>query len=534
MPPDPHRPSRLYPALLLLVPLLAGLAWYCPPGQNIGDVCDLRFNLFIIEHGYQWLTGGVADFWDAGIFYPATHNTVAFSDHHIGNLPLYALLRACGLARENALTVWLQLVCGLNFAAAAWVLKRLSGSTLGAAMGAYLFTFGMPMISQVLHIQLWPRYFVPVAVYFWLAALRTGAHRPLALALAAVVGQLYSSMYTGIFLVELLGCFALAHLILPATRPTLRAWLRPAQAARAWIVRLGLVVLALVALLPAALPYLHAFRDLGGRSWPVVASLLPTPLTYLSPPDHTLVWRALTGLGRWQNTNGEYRMFVGGTLFLLAALYWRARRLGRGLADETLLWTTLLTVLVAGLLTARLSKSLSLYYLLYLLPGVGSLRAITRIMLVLLLPLALLMALAVRALEAQIATWQRPWLRRLAEPGLLVVLLIDQAVLAYPHHVTGVDAPRLASYAAALRTRPQGFKAFAIVGPSTIVNATDSLWVAQETGFPTTSGYSGNFPKDWQFPATRAEVSAWLDACNRSGKYGAPLRLDDIAILEER
>lgn len=524
--------GRLSSVLLWLAPLSLGLIWYCHPGQNIGDACDNRFNMFILEHGYQWLTGRVPHFWDAAMFYPATENTVAMSVNHLGSLPIFALIRSVGLAREHAMTVWLAIVFALNYTSAAWVLKRLTGSQLGAAMGAWFFTFGMPVIGQAIHVQLFPRYFVPLALYFLIHAIRTHAWRPVILLVVAVVGQLYTDMYIGIFLLELLGFFCIANLLLPATRGNFLAWLLPRRPGP-WLVRLALAIGAILVLLPMLLPYLHAFRAVGARTWPVVVSLLFTPVSLMLPPDHALAWQWLDGLGRFQHSNGEHRMFIGGTLFLLAAIYWRLRRQGRGLADETLLWTTLLAVLVAGILTARLSKSMSLYYLLYLLPGISSLRAITRIMLVLLLPLSLLLALFVQALEAHVATLPHRKLHALAGPALLLLLICDQAVTAFPHHTIGTDVDRVGAYTTAIQRHPSGFKAFALLGPNVVVNAVDALLVAQDTGVPTVNGYSGSFPSGWTFPERPEQIRAWLDACNRSGRFQT-LTMNDIAILRER
>src|SRR6266498_5038863 len=64
-----------------------------------GDPADNRLNNYILEHGYRCLTGQNGSFWDAPIFYPMRRSTVT-SDAHLGMLPAYAGLRACGLSPE--------------------------------------------------------------------------------------------------------------------------------------------------------------------------------------------------------------------------------------------------------------------------------------------------------------------------------------------------------------------------------------------------------------------------------------------------
>ena len=57
-----------------------------------GDLGDARFNNYVLEHFYQWISGTVQGYWNAAFFYPYS-GTMAFSDTLLGSAPLYALFR---------------------------------------------------------------------------------------------------------------------------------------------------------------------------------------------------------------------------------------------------------------------------------------------------------------------------------------------------------------------------------------------------------------------------------------------------------
>lgn len=71
------------------------LAPYLFTPYLIGDCGDARFNMFIMEHIYQFILGNHT-FTDVGIFYPTT-NTISYSDMNLVSGLLHSVLRAFGL-----------------------------------------------------------------------------------------------------------------------------------------------------------------------------------------------------------------------------------------------------------------------------------------------------------------------------------------------------------------------------------------------------------------------------------------------------
>src|SRR5262245_50888143 len=122
-----------------------------------GETIDSRLNCAVLDHGYRYLTGKVDHFWDIGSFYPV-RGVTAWSDAHIGMVPFYSALRACGLSQERSFQVLFLILFVLNFSAAAWAGWRLGLGPVGSAITGYVFAFGLPVVAQSGHEQLLPRF----------------------------------------------------------------------------------------------------------------------------------------------------------------------------------------------------------------------------------------------------------------------------------------------------------------------------------------------------------------------------------------
>jgi hypothetical protein len=66
----------LHETILGVVLFLVGMALFFKANQIPGDLGDSRFNMYVLEHGYRWLTGLDASFWSAPFFYPFTNDSL--------------------------------------------------------------------------------------------------------------------------------------------------------------------------------------------------------------------------------------------------------------------------------------------------------------------------------------------------------------------------------------------------------------------------------------------------------------------------
>src|ERR1700733_13448115 len=186
--------------ILATIVFLVGLLIFFPVGNIPGGLSDSRFNMYVLEHGYRWLTRLDKSFWTAPFFYPAP-NTIAYSDNHLGSFLFYSGFRILGSSRETAVAFWASTIFALNYFVTLAVLWNQRFHPLAAICGAYLFTFTLLMAAQMDHVQLAARFMVPVA--FWMVDLfiETGKSKFLGLLLLAWAHQIYLGIYIGFFLI---------------------------------------------------------------------------------------------------------------------------------------------------------------------------------------------------------------------------------------------------------------------------------------------------------------------------------------------
>ncbi|MFP5239238.1 MAG: DUF7024 domain-containing protein, partial [Acidobacteriota bacterium] len=491
-------------AFLLLAALAAGLYSLFTPGRIPGDLGDSRFNMYILEHGWRWLTGLDHSFWSAPFYYPAPDVT-AYSDSHLGTLPLYAALRWAGIGREAAFTAWMALCSALSFFACYAALRRLGAGLAGAVAGAWLFAFGLPVAGQLNHAQLLPRFCVPVAFAAWAAFLRGGAIGPLALSLAALVWQTYCGIYLGYFLALCLALMTAAHLLAGGGEPasTWRAgfasrWATLTGGWRGLPARLALLLAAGAALVPLFAPYVRASRALGMRQASEIEAMLPRLLSWFNAPQ-SFWWSWWADVSSRLPLAHEHPLFPGlAPLLALAALPLLAFVGRDSLARRAMpFWWCFA---LAAILTLHAGGH-SLYLLLAAAaPGVGAIRSVTRIALVLLFPLSVALSVAFTALERRLR--QRCGAGSRFAPAVLVALtglvLLEQAHLplasysmveararlAAVENAVGPAAPESVLFLDGARMPGEPFYAVQL----------DAMLASQDMNVPTVNGYSGHFP----------------------------------------
>ncbi len=473
-----------------------GPDWSLLPGGRV----DSGLNLYLLEHFYRWISGTDPRFWTADFYYPYP-DTIAFGDNFLGSGPVYAALRSVGLDRASAFQGWYMVGYGLNFLAAAYVLSRMHCAPLGIGLGAFFFAFGLPVLAQENHVQLLYRFGVPLACY----SLWESVERPRLPAFGAVVfwlvWQFYLSIYMGVFLALLLG---MLFLFAPlgagqvsasqfgrfwADRARL-AWGRARTGARSLAVS---AVIFLVAMLVVLLkPYWDVSRLYHfGWAWNYVVSMLPTWSSYLLA-DRSQLWMPVSALIHDVPNRVEQQLFPGLAAVVLECVgvlgLLRQRVSERGAAVRVHLLAGLslvaLTLLIGGF---------SLWRILWLLPGIDSLRAVARIILIAIWPAVLLIGYAVD----QIAEWQTRFAPlRIGLLATLSALLVLESVLFDHYAYNRVDV------GARLRSLRAQLPAVVPAQPILVVHTpagggyseVDAMLLGQDLGWPVMNGYDANFP----------------------------------------
>ena len=500
------RITYFLPVWILLI-LGMGLVVLKPLGLHLtnlpGDLGDTRFNIYILEHFYHWVTGQLNDYWNAPFFYPF-QQTIAFSDNLLGSAPVYALFRLLGLDRETSFQFWYILGYILNFTAACYALKRINLKPLAIGAGAYFFTFGLPVLAQENHVQLLYRFCIPMACLMLWQFYQTPRLRNLVYLCFWIVWQFYLTIYIGFFLVILMGLlFLLSPFFIP--EPTLiqkiSAW--PHRLKEAWAQTQPLyrfftmvsIIGILLCFFALIFPYYRVHRAYGFyRSWAEVSEMLPRWQSYLLS-DNSNFWGSQSTIFSDPPLRHEHQLFPGAAVLIIIVI----GVLGRFKTENRrLAWLNLCAAVIFFFITLDLN-GFSLYKFIWHIPGMNSVRAVTRSMLVVIWPLALFASWSVDGMLLWSKQHSRLW-----QPAvyLLVIFLVLEPI--FFSHTTFTKAEAVARLEKLHQLIPTQIFSnpilFVAANPQEPFWAEeiDAMLLAQELGWPTLNGYSGNNPPGYK------------------------------------
>jgi hypothetical protein len=467
-------------------------------GQIPGNLGDSRFNNYILEHNYRWVTGKEPSLLTAPFSFP--HNlTLTFSDNHFGSMPIYSALRFLGLDRETAFQGWYLFSYLLNFGAAAYVLNKLNLNPIATGFGAFLFSFGLPVLARAGHAQSAYRFCVPLTCY----ALWRLSNKPklkiIIMILFLIVWQFYIWIYMGYFL----SLLVLSLLIVIAASENtafsekIKFW--PNILRKSWlscqkkyrIISLSMVLFLLIGLIALFLPYVIASNSYGfSRTWEEVSKMLPRVQSYFLA-DQSQIWASFSSLF----TNiGEYRwehqLFIGlpAILLIITGLVWRFVSPHRKMAFSFISSAGILILLTLYI------NGFSLYRILFILPGVHSIRAVTRIILALLWPFALFISIVI---DAFIRYQKNKYIKILIITILFAFLFSESIFFNHLTYEKESAQLRISSLQQQIPTDLPENPILFVWDPDNVfwgLAELDAMFLAQDLGWPVLNGYSGNLP----------------------------------------
>ena len=468
-----------------------------------GTTIDARFNQVVLEHLWLWVSGQADSLADPAFFYPY-RGVLYLSDTHFGSGWLYTIFRALGAPREIAFDLWFVAGMASTFAAAAYAFRRFGLPAAGAAVGALVFAFSLPMLAQDTHAQLVYRFAVPLATlacveFVRALALRSGA------ALALWVGwQFLCSVYVGVFLCEWLVFVAVFAWLAPPPQPS---------SARGDGVPVALGIAAALALgLAGYMLWRHAeiarayaiHRDVAeigemAPRWTSLLSMAGAPsVGWLSAwlPHHTSMW------------DWEHQLFPGLGVLLLA---------GAGAARGRGPVVALCLAASVGLLAFNLDvNGAGLWRYTSQLPGLNAIRSPGRVAIVVAFPLAWLVGLGAAAL------------RRSGSQAAFAVLAVGLGLALIDIAGFRSASVPIASARARVAAMEKGLDGEALTARRAVLlrfggdsneqetmRDLDLMIAAQDLRVRAINGYSGSVPPLYQRPRDCAEAKAWaakLDA----------------------
>jgi hypothetical protein len=463
------------------------------------DLGDTLLNHYVLEHEWQCLTRAdyVGTWWSPPCFFPQPL-TLAYSENLFGTAPLYWVLRTV-CSDTLAFQLWMMLIAAATYVAMVWTLHRFDVGVILAALGAYLFAFGLPRLTQIGHQQLLPQMFGPPAIWFTWRFLRTPAIGSLAGALVTSYLQILSSIYLGWFLMLGLAIFGAVQIVIDrGMAKQVWAFLR-----QRWPLTIGLIGVWSALLVAQFAVYAEANRGFH-RPYSEVLDLIPRPTTWLATAPHGMWFTVLPET--WRETNSELWLFPGvipiGLFGVgLAVAFGRARTVG------SMPIACLMTSGLLALLALRMGD-LSLWHAIWkLAPGGQAIRAVGRIWTVVVL-FALCGSLA--AIAHSMDRWPISWLA----PVLLVFGMIEQMPLQAELPIFDVAQWNTVVTSIASRMQQgQSYLVRPVPGLAPYQGQLAAMWAGLKANARVVNGYSGRYPlhyPDWNQPMTDAELQQWL------------------------
>ena len=496
-----------------------------------GDAGDTRLIAFLLEHQWQALLGQ-APWASPPMFYPVT-GTLGYADAFVLQGLVYWPLRACGADVLSALQFSTLLLNALNYAVMAWLLHRvLRLAALPTIAGALLFAFNSAKFNQFVHLQLQPLLLLPLMFGLCVVLARrldTLTQRAVFLRLAALALLLDLQLLSGVYVAWFFGFLGLLLLALSTLFVATRAWLWRHVRVRVLPILAAGGVFVLGAI-PFALLYLPVLRHAGWRSYGDAQGMIPHWFSLVVMGDSNWLWSWVEGHVPhfhaqpffWEHRIGLGAVVTLAWLLLAGAALRQVKPLRAAIAPTPGHFLTLIILAVTAyyLLGMTYWGHSPWWFVFHTVPGVKSIRAVSRYAIVLTLPMGIGLAWALDGLLLRVRRSGRLALT------LLVAFAALEQVGARQGYDKAKEATRLHTLAAQL---PQDCAAFYMTSPangraSLVSVHIDAMFVAQLTGVPTLNGYSGQEPKGWaglyyvRAADYREQVRAWVQAHGVRGR----------------
>ena len=531
----------------LLTALLLGVAGTVQYHSNqflsgfdtfFGDRGDARGFVYFCEHWYQAILGKVS-LLSPGIFYPTKH-TLAYSDLLFGFVAPYSFFRTLGFSMFSSVEIVVILLTFLNYCAAFVLLYRTLGFSLApSCAGAMFFAFNNPKFQQIGHMQLQYVFLLPLifALVITFAKQVTTINQRRAavlLSLAAVCLnlQLFTTFYFAWFFVFWSVPFLILAFTVSRSRRFIVAVCRKFQPAL-----VACAVVFLLGFIPLLLLYVPTIRVGTWYKYDFIIQIIPDWRAVLWMGDGNYLWgwshRALIPDPR-PSTWTELIVGIGlipslTWIALTVASVWFIRERSQTNHDvgKLFLGLMILGASIFYLIGFKYAGHSPWSFVYQYFPGAGAIRAVSRYVIFLTLPMSIAFAYALHKALA-FASTQR-------NQVLMIAILVIAAFGVFEQFgvpkVNGegfsksVEELYLKTMAARLSNDCAAF--YVAPGPHAIHAPYeyhyDAMMISIISGVKTLNASSSQFPRDWNMyhvrnPDYENNVKQWIDSQRITGK----------------
>lgn len=445
------------------------------------DPGDTRFNNYILEHLYQSIKKGFEDFFSPNFFYPHKNN-LFFSDPQIFYLPFYGIFRFLGFEYDTSFQLFMIFSTILNFTLCFYLFQKIDEKrNFFNGFGAFFFSSSNIRASQLGHQQLLPNIYILLCFIFIFLIYKnfkennkkTGFY--IFLFSISFVFQAWSGFYN-FYMLFLYILFLFILILIYKTREFL-LFLKKYSI---------FLIFSLTFFIICLFPYIkisnNLMKEISKRPLEEVYTMLPQWKSYLYMGEENLIYGKLgiEKIFKPERAAHEHRLGLGfitlGT-FLISIFF---------LKGNPLIKINLFVILIFFLLTFYIPPDITLWKIIYHnLFGASALRSITRLFLILLLPISFILLNFLKKINPKISL-------------ILCFLITTEQINKIPSYDKFEIRKEVEALKNLVLEKKLPFFYSPLFGENYLWKyQLDAQWAALLSGFPTLNGYSGNYPKNW-------------------------------------
>lgn len=502
-----------------------------------GDIGDGRLCNLLAEHWYRFFLGKEA-FTDLGIFYPA-EGILGYTDCLLGFGVPYSFLRLLGIDTYFANKI--VIICFHLFGSIMllhFLHKNLNLNVMSSLIGVVVFSLSNSYQMLSNHTQLYAISLVPgflIVIFKFLVNIKT-PHKRRLYGIASVLYfeyMLYTSYYPIFFLVLFLIVFCTTTVIIFWRQKINLVHMALTFVNNNWAEIFGYIAMGVIFAIPFILIYLPVMGTFGSRTWGEVVSTLPTITGLINVSNTSLLYGNLFKESPPSETTCGFPLITF-AIFIFAEIYLykrynrdigvdRSKNQLKNNIKQIYLYTSLALTVSFILLLLIKDREKSLWYVVYrFVPGAGPIRAVSRYLHFLCLPIGILIAELFNYISTIV---HRKNIYCLITVLVLTVLIFDNTSKYFP---LGWDRASREEFINNVPSPPEDCKVFYLCPDEKDslpwVYQLDAWEIANQFDLKTINGYSGQYPIGWQCFDVHSEeyiynIDSWCAENNISSVY---------------